>query len=168
MFSANLYAQTKTVTVRGNTKTTTITYDDGSEDVTIESPCCICGGNGHCKARGGSGVQYGPYGAYSCLTCFGGCKCIFCGGKGVTVQTMHVPASAPAPTYTGSTGSYDSGYSSGTTSNGRRCSGCNGTGQCTMCKGKGWYKNTYDGNIYDCPSCHNGRCGVCFGKGIIN
>lgn len=51
----------------------------------------------------------------------------------------------------------------------RRCSGCSGTGLCSMCKGKGWYKNSYDSKIYSCPSCHgSGRCGVCYGKGFIN
>ena len=59
-------------------------------------------------------------------------------------------------------GNFD-GYSSGST-----CKGCNGTGHCSMCKGKGWYKNSHDGKIYDCPSCHSsGRCGVCYGKGVI-
>lgn len=54
-------------------------------------------------------------------------------------------------------------------SQGRRCSGCNGSGFCSMCKGKGWYKNTYDTNNYSCLSCHgSGRCGVCHGKGYIN
>lgn len=65
-----------------------------------------------------------------------------------------------------SSGTTNSGTSS--TSQGSRCKGCNGTGHCTMCKGKGWYKNTYDSNAYDCPSCHaSGRCGVCYGKGYI-
>ncbi len=50
----------------------------------------------------------------------------------------------------------------------RRCAGCNGTGFCSMCKGKGWYKNTYDTKVYSCPSCHgSGRCGVCYGKGYF-
>ncbi|MBO7265969.1 MAG: hypothetical protein J6U91_07075 [Alistipes sp.] len=52
-------------------------------------------------------------------------------------------------------------------SEGRTCKGCNGTGLCTMCKGLGYYKNKYDGNIYECDACHNGKCGVCNGKGKI-
>lgn len=50
-----------------------------------------------------------------------------------------------------------------------RCRSCNGTGHCSVCKGKGWYKNINDGNVYDCFECHgSGRCGVCHGKGVID
>ena len=49
------------------------------------------------------------------------------------------------------------------------CAGCGGSGYCSMCHGKGWYKNIYNGNIYDCPSCGgSGRCRVCHGKGHCN
>lgn len=48
-----------------------------------------------------------------------------------------------------------------------RCKSCNGTGHCTLCKGKTWYKR--EGDYYDCPVCHStGNCGVCYGKGTIN
>ncbi len=51
----------------------------------------------------------------------------------------------------------------------RSCRGCGGSGLCTMCHGKGWYKNIYDGKIYDCTSCGGrGRCRVCQGKGHCN
>ena len=51
----------------------------------------------------------------------------------------------------------------------RSCSGCGGSGFCSMCHGKGWYKNIYDGKIYDCSSCGgSGRCRVCHGKGHCN
>lgn len=48
------------------------------------------------------------------------------------------------------------------------CPSCNGTGYCTMCKGRGIYQNTYDGKWYNCPSCGGtGRCKVCHGAGKI-
>lgn len=50
---------------------------------------------------------------------------------------------------------------------GRICPDCGGTGRCTMCKGLGVYKNKYDGNVYECPACNNGKCMVCYGKGKI-
>lgn len=54
-------------------------------------------------------------------------------------------------------------------SSGRKCSGCNGTGLCAVCKGKGWYKNEYAGSIYECFECRgNGSCQVCHGKGYIS
>ncbi len=66
------------------------------------------------------------------------------------------------PTINSST-STPSTYSSPT-----NCSGCGGSGLCTMCHGKGWYKNTYSGNINNCSSCGgSGRCGVCRGKGTL-
>ena len=62
---------------------------------------------------------------------------------------------------------YPTSTTDNTPSGHRRCPGCNGTGYCSLCKGKGWYK--YQGEIYDCPSCHHtGRCGVCHGKGHCN
>lgn len=51
----------------------------------------------------------------------------------------------------------------------RPCAGCGGSGFCSMCHGKGSYKNMYDGKIYDCTSCGgSGRCRVCHGKGHCN
>lgn len=56
-----------------------------------------------------------------------------------------------------------------TESHGRKCPSCKGTGLCSMCKGKGWYKNMYSGDLYDCSACFStGQCKVCHGKGIIN
>lgn len=49
-----------------------------------------------------------------------------------------------------------------------KCSYCNGTGYCTMCKGRGIYQNTYDLKWYDCPACHGtGHCQVCYGTGHV-
>ncbi len=81
----------------------------------------------------------------------------------IIVTTTPTPSPSPSitPSYPTTTRS--------TRSSGRKCTGCNGTGYCSMCKGKGWYKYIYDGNIYDCPACHSsGLCGVCFGKGNID
>lgn len=70
--------------------------------------------------------------------------------------------SMPATTYSTSTTD-----NSTQTTTPRRCPGCNGTGYCSMCKGKGWYR--FEGKDYDCPACHrSGRCGVCHGKGHCN
>lgn len=53
-------------------------------------------------------------------------------------------------------------------SQGRKCKGCNGTGFCAVCKGKGWYKNGSSGVVYDCFECPgDGLCQVCHGKGYI-
>lgn len=59
---------------------------------------------------------------------------------------------------------------------GRRCAGCSGTGQCTMCKGKGGYwlnVGMYTGKDLKewttCSGCHgSGNCAVCYGKGWID
>ncbi len=53
-----------------------------------------------------------------------------------------------------------------------QCKGCNGTGNCTACAGRGWrtINNWYSGNdeVVDCVVCRgSGRCGVCRGKGSI-
>lgn len=70
--------------------------------------------------------------------------------------------------YTGGNENY-TGSGGDNNSKGRSCKGCNGTGRCSMCKGKGWYKNSHNGKIYDCPACHKtGECKVCYGKGYIN
>ena len=51
----------------------------------------------------------------------------------------------------------------------RPCAGCGGSGLCSMCNGKGWYKNMYGGDYYQCSSCGgSGRCRVCHGKGHCN
>lgn len=69
-----------------------------------------------------------------------------------------------APAIQSTTGSYQS-----QTRTHRPCPGCGGSGFCTMCKGKGWYKNIYDSKIYNCPSCNSGgRCKVCYGKGYVD
>lgn len=68
------------------------------------------------------------------------------------------------------------GNSSGSHSDGRSCSGCHGTGKCTMCKGEGgyWLKDTgmYIGKDIKtwqkCTVCYgSGQCRVCHGKGFI-
>lgn len=79
------------------------------------------------------------------------------------------------PNYGSYGGSYGGGYSTGSSSSGRTCAGCSGTGKCTLCDGKGWYYQEtgyYTGNSHKekttCPSCHGtGRCGTCHGNGTI-
>ena len=47
-----------------------------------------------------------------------------------------------------------------------KCIYCNGTGYCTMCKGRGIY--LYDSRWYDCSACHGtGHCQVCHGTGHV-
>ena len=69
-------------------------------------------------------------------------------------------------------GSHDSKSNKGSYSKGRQCPGCNGTGKCAVCNGKGWYRNQYDSNPYnryDCFECRGyGYCQVCHGKGYIS
>ena len=75
------------------------------------------------------------------------------------------------PTYNAtSTPSYNTNQSSSTqVVTHRQCAGCNGSGMCTMCKGKGWYKNIYSGTVESCSSCGgSGRCKVCHGKGHVD
>lgn len=89
---------------------------------------------------------------------------------GVTRSSRPRPEAQPAvyPTPATVTTITDNPVNTKTESDeGRICPGCDGTGKCTMCKGLGVYKNKYDGNVYECPACHNGKCGVCNGKGKI-
>ena len=85
-------------------------------------------------------------------------------------QTPGSPYPVPTTYPTTTTTSTSGGYTSTTTTTPHRpCSGCGGSGMCTMCNGKGWYKNTYSGDIYNCSSCGgSGRCRVCHGKGHCN
>lgn len=51
---------------------------------------------------------------------------------------------------------------------GRTCPGCGGTGVCTMCKGRCYYKNMYTGYEERCPQCNGtGQCKVCHGHRVI-
>ncbi len=45
------------------------------------------------------------------------------------------------------------------------CPLCKGTGKCSTCSGKGWYKNPLTGEILVCPNClnHDGKCTKCHG-----
>ena len=46
------------------------------------------------------------------------------------------------------------------------CKGCGGSGKCTGCAGRGWYKYTV--YVDNCAVCNGtGRCGVCYGRGTI-
>nr|WP_302437361.1 hypothetical protein [Bacteroides intestinalis] len=57
-----------------------------------------------------------------------------------------------------------------TTSNGRKCSGCNGTGICTMCQGRGgyWVDGINERVWHKCSQCYgDGKCRVCYGNGTI-
>lgn len=71
------------------------------------------------------------------------------------------------PTY-GVGGNYNSGYSSGSSgssssSSQATCRGCNGSGNCQHCHGKG-----YISSGSSCSLCHgNGRCVSCGGRGWI-
>lgn len=61
-----------------------------------------------------------------------------------------------------------SATTSSSSSQGRICPGCGGTGFCTMCNGRGIYKNIYTSNYDRCPSCNgSGQCKVCHGHRVI-
>lgn len=68
-----------------------------------------------------------------------------------------------------------SGLSSGSSSSSSTCRSCSGTGNCTMCHGRGGYYHnagTYVGDTgrswTDCPACNGSRkCQVCYGRGSI-
>ncbi len=72
-------------------------------------------------------------------------------------------------------GGLSGGSSSGSSSSGRSCRGCNGTGVCSMCRGKGAYgystgtytgKDTYGSST--CQGCNgSGKCKVCHGRGSL-
>ncbi|NDW10298.1 hypothetical protein D0T56_11600 [Dysgonomonas sp. 520] len=48
----------------------------------------------------------------------------------------------------------------------QQCKGCRGSGLCSMCEGKGFWKK--DGKIFSCSRCYgDGKCRVCYGKGVI-
>lgn len=84
-----------------------------------------------------------------------------------------------AAQYGGSTPSYTApSYNSGngsSSSSGRTCISCNGTGKCKTCNGQGWYypeTGYYVGRSgktrTNCPVCRGtGRCGTCHGNGSI-
>lgn len=46
-----------------------------------------------------------------------------------------------------------------------RCAGCNGTGRCSLCAGRGEKRHS-DGTAYDCDYCSGtGSCKICGGRG---
>lgn len=72
------------------------------------------------------------------------------------------------------------GYSNGqkgnsSSSTGRKCTGCNGTGKCTACHGEGEYwtevgmfTGTDTHKKVICPVCNGSRnCKVCYGRGTL-
>ncbi len=80
---------------------------------------------------------------------------------------MVVPPIVTAPVTTTSGGTSSSSVSP------RTCKGCNGTGQCTACKGTGlaamsaYYTDNHT-MIRNCAVCNGRRtCGVCHGKGTL-
>jgi len=85
--------------------------------------------------------------------------------------------SSPYTTTSNSSSSYNSSYSTTTSSSSspRKCSRCNGTGNCKTCDGVG---KVYDWGsasivskekyVHKCGVCNgSGKCGVCDGKGYI-
>lgn len=77
-----------------------------------------------------------------------------------------VPVVVPVST-TGTSSSYDGGTSS--SSGGRDCGLCLGTGKCKTCNGRGYYYEIGIGSgRHACPNCqsnHNGVCSSCGGTG---
>lgn len=154
------------------------------------NPCGACQGSGQvvcylCGGAGGSNsyrcMTVPPYSSYYVwITCNG------CGGNGVvscpycygTGRVKNVQSSGNVSKGRSSgRGTYNNGSSSSSSSSSsqRTCSGCRGTGRCTLCKGQGWYwedTGTYTGSSnkkkVTCPSCRgDGKCGVCYGRGSI-
>ncbi len=162
-------------TSNGPVRTILYRCDDGSLMTRCITVCASCFGGKTCYMCHGSGVLYNLYGPYPCVACFGSGQCKFCNGVGYKESVFYTPK-VEINSENPSVGTYptfpENNSMPSSTTNGSssvRCKGCNGTGHCTMCKGKGWYKNIYDSKSYDCPSCGgSGRCGVCFGKGVIN
>lgn len=68
-----------------------------------------------------------------------------------------------------------SGSSSGSSSSSSTCRSCRGTGNCTMCHGRGGYEHNAGIYVGDtgrtwttCPACNGSRkCQVCYGRGSI-
>lgn len=66
-------------------------------------------------------------------------------------------------------GNTQSSYQSTQTVTHRPCSGCGGSGRCSVCNGRGYRKNIYTGSDEPCPWCNGtGQCKVCHGKGHCN
>lgn len=65
-------------------------------------------------------------------------------------------------------GNYNNGGSSGgSRSDGYTCPTCHGSGRCTMCAGRGEWRDS-NGRLHDCSMCHGGgACYGCHGKGRI-
>lgn len=105
----------------------------------------------------GSGIEYGSNALERIFQ-----------AKPLDVQTYHQRMAAISHIINpyGSNGETNQGD---TYSRGRKCKGCNGTGLCAVCKGKGRYKNEYTGFIHKCFECPgDGLCQVCHGKGYIS
>lgn len=147
--------------------------------------CPICNGTGIqtcllCMGAGGKMawrcMTMPPYSTYydyvACIACQGKGQvmCTWCSGTGdvnlpsVDNQSLHIVPN--------NSGNSSGGYSS---SSGSTCGSCRGTGNCTMCKGRGGYYHntgTYTGTNEktwtDCPACNGSRkCQVCYGRGSI-
>lgn len=49
----------------------------------------------------------------------------------------------------------------------RRCTGCQGTGRCYTCNGKGWFIHPMNNEYMKCGFCaYSGRCPTCGGDGV--
>lgn len=136
-----------------------------------------CTGVVPCTYCGGYGVIPCGYSYMQCTFCggSGAMRCAYCAGKKAAEEILKDKRNgynnAPSGGYNNNNSNYNS------SSNGRTCRGCNGTGRCTGCINSKYPGKTLTRNIYtagpdyysDCPVCGgNAKCKVCFGKGVIN
>lgn len=70
--------------------------------------------------------------------------------------------------YASTSGSYSSSTSTSSTK-GKMCTLCAGSGQCKTCMGRGYYYSSFNSSTkLSCPNCernHNGVCSSCHGAG---
>lgn len=144
---------------------TSSSNDKISKPIMISCSACLGTGKNFCYGCSGTGVV--PFTKLICGHCSGKGKivCPLCSGTGKIQlkNQIYVP-----PVNSGSVNSNE--YQDVNNNLGKTtCKNCNGTGNCSFCKGKGWYKNYEADKHYDCFECHgSGRCQICHGKGIID
>lgn len=102
-------------------------------------------------------------------------RCTICGGTGNYVapsnNSGYYSGSSTGNTSSGGNSSYGGGSinNGSSTSVGRDCQLCAGSGQCRTCMGRGYYYSSFDNSkTIPCPNCdrnHNGKCSSCHGSG---
>lgn len=157
---------------------------DGSVTTVNHLTCASCGGSGTCRMCGGTAVSDITCTMCPCVTG----KCGICHGLGESVtESIYYPKAGVTITTTTIDGSMRvsgpgldnpveperSGRNDKKEDRGGRygqidCHMCWGSGVCKTCHGEGYFY--FGSSTVLCPNCdhdHNGRCGICHGKGTV-